>query len=51
MLKQLNPCPKSVHFLDYLNCGALFDIFLWSICWNLYNLALVIGLLELAKFV
>ena len=41
----LNPNPKSVHFLDYLNFGALFDFFLWSICWNLSNLALVICLL------
>ena len=39
----LNPVPKSVHFLDYLNFGALIDIFLWSICWSLCNLALVIG--------
>ena len=31
----LNHVPKSVHFLDYLNFGALFHIFLWSICWNL----------------
>ena len=28
----LNPVPKSVHFLDYLNFGTLFDIFLWSMC-------------------
>ena len=39
-----NAVPKSAHFLDYLNFGP-FDIFLWSICWNLCNLALVIGLL------
>ena len=41
----LNPVPKSVHFIDYLNFGALFDFFLWSICWNLCNLALVLCLL------
>ena len=28
----LNPVPKSINFLDYLNFGALFDIFLWSMC-------------------
>ena len=28
----LSPVPKSVHFWDYLNFGALFDIFLWSMC-------------------
>ena len=33
----LNPVPRSVHFLGYLNFGALLDIFLWSICWNLCN--------------
>ena len=27
-----DPMLKSVHFLDYLNFGALFDIFLWSMC-------------------
>ena len=37
----LSHVPKSGHFLDYLNFGALFDFFLWSICWNLCNLALV----------
>ena len=26
------PIPKSGHFLDYLNFGALLDIFLWSMC-------------------
>ena len=36
------------HFLDYLNFGALFDFFLWSICWNLCNLALVKCLLKLS---
>ena len=41
----LNPVPKSVHFLDYLNFWALFDFFLWSICWNLCNFELVICLL------
>ena len=41
----LNPVPKPVHFMDYLNFGGLFDFFLWSICWNLCNLALVIWLL------
>ena len=41
----LNLVPKSIHFLDYLNFGALFDIFLLSICSNLCNLALVISLL------
>ena len=41
----LNPVPKSGHFLHYLNFGALFGFFLWSICWNLCNLALVICLL------
>ena len=41
----LNPIPKFIHFLDYFNFGALFDIFLWSMCQNLCNLALVICLL------
>ena len=41
----LNPVPKSVHFMNYLNFGALFDFFLWSICWNWCNLPLVICLL------
>ena len=41
----LNPISKSVHFMDYLNFGALFDFFLWSICGNFCNLALVICLL------
>ena len=41
----LSPVPMSVHFLDYVNLGALFDIFLWSMCQNLCNLALVICLL------
>ena len=27
----LNPVSKSIHFLDYLNFVALFDIFLWSV--------------------
>ena len=40
--------PKSGHFLDYLNFEALFDFFLWSICWNLCNLALVKCLLKLS---
>ena len=26
----LNRIPNSVHFVDYLNFGALFDIFLWT---------------------
>ena len=26
----LNPVLKFVHFMDYLNFGALFDFFLWS---------------------
>ena len=52
----LNPVPKSVHFFNHLNFGALLDFFLWSICWNLCNLALVIVTymlvnIELAKFV
>ena len=38
----LNPIPKSVHFLDYLNFGALFVIFLWSMCQNLCNIVLVV---------
>ena len=41
----LNPVPKSVHFMNYLNFGALCDFFLWSICWNLCDLASVICLL------
>ena len=41
----LNPVLKFVHFLDYLNFWSLFDIFLWSMCQNLCNLALVICLL------
>ena len=41
----LNPVSKSVHFLDYLNFGVLFDFFLWSVCLKLCNLALVICLL------
>ena len=44
----LSHVPKSGHFLDYLNFGALFDFFLWSICWNLCNLALVKCLLNLS---
>ena len=44
----LSHVPKSGHFLDYLNFGALFDFFLWSICWNLSNLALVKCLLKLS---
>ena len=28
----LNPFAKSIPFSDYLNFGALFDFFLWSIC-------------------
>ena len=28
----LSPVPKSGYFLDYLNFGALFGIFLWSMC-------------------
>ena len=28
----LKTIPKSVHFLDYLNFGSLFDFFLWPIC-------------------
>ena len=46
MLRLLSHVPKSGHFLDYLNFGALFDFFLWSICWNLCNLALVKCLLK-----
>ena len=46
----LNPVPNSVHFMDYLNFGALFDFFLWSICWKLCNLALVICLLMFTLF-
>ena len=41
--QQLNPVPKTVHFMDYLNFEAL--LFLWSICSNLCNFALVIRLL------
>ena len=44
----LSHVPKSGHFLDYLNFGALFDFFLLSICWNLCNLALVTCLLKLS---
>ena len=44
----LSHVPKSGHFLDYLNFGALFDFFLWSIYWNLCNLALVKCLLKLS---
>ena len=44
----LNPVPKAIHFMDYLNFGALFDFFIWSICWNLCNLALVICLVILS---
>ena len=38
----LNPVSKSSHFGDFLNFGALLDIFIWSVCQNLCNLALVI---------
>ena len=38
----LNTVPKSVNFGDYLNFVAVYDIFLWSMCQNLYNLTLVI---------
>ena len=41
----LNPVQKSGHILDYLNFWALLDFFLWSVCWNLCNLALVKWLL------
>ena len=41
----ISPIPKSVHFLDYLNFGALLDFFIWSIYYNLCNLELVICLL------
>ena len=44
----LSHVPKSGYFLDYLNFGALFDFFLWSICWNLCNLSLVKCLLKLS---
>ena len=44
----LNHVLKSGHFLEYLNFGALFNFFLWSICWNLCNLALVKCLLKLS---
>ena len=48
----LNPVPKSVHFLVYLNFGALLDIFLWSMS---ERVQLSIGYMavniELAKFV
>ena len=29
---KLNPIPKSIRFLDNLNLGALFDVFLGSMC-------------------
>ena len=51
----LNPILKSVYFLDYLNFGALFDIFLWSLCQNMCYFELNIGYMpvniEFAKFV
>ena len=45
----LNPVPKSVHFLDYLNFGALFDFFLWSIVGKL-SIGYMLVNIELAKF-
>ena len=49
----LNPVPKSVHFLNYLNFGALLDFFLWSICYNLCKLSIgyILANIELAQFV
>ena len=40
-----NHIPIVIHFLDYLNIEALSDFFLWSIYWNLCNLAMDICLL------
>ena len=42
--QMLNPVPKLVHFLDFLNFGVLYDFFLWSVRLKLCNLALVIYL-------
>ena len=56
----LNPSPKSVHFLDYLNFRALFDFFLWSIVntcasWNIalcfIALCYMLIIIELTEFV
>ena len=55
----LNPVPKSIHFLDYLHFGALFNFFPLVNLLELVQLALVICLLfnwpnyinQLAKFV
>ena len=43
--QMLNPFPKSVHFLDYQNFGALFDFFSLVKLLELVQLALVISLL------
>ena len=49
----LNPAPKSVHFMDYLNFGSLFDFF--PLVNLLEPVQLSIGYMlvntELAKFV
>ena len=49
----LNHVPMSVDFLDYLNFGAFFDIFLWSNVLELVQLGISHRLvnIEFAKFV
>ena len=49
----LNPVKRSVHFLDYLNFGVLFNFFIWSVCLKLCNLSSIGYMLvniELSKF-
>ena len=38
----LKHVPKAILILGYLNIGTLCKFFLLSICWNVYNLAVVI---------